>query len=127
MRLSAPALLLLLRPRLPESRGDGPVPHGRTRSRADLPRIDTDMYGPREKDSRDARSQSSAPTYETDYRYKVPRSPDRPSRPARDEFLSPEVTKSGRNREEVSYYSSSRGPRSSRYSERPVELVESEA
>lgn len=95
-----------------------PSTHGRARSRADLPRIDTDMYGPREKDSRYSRSRSSAPMYEADYRYNVPRSPDRPSRFGQDDFLGPEVIKSGRNREEF-YYDSGRGPHSSRYSERP--------
>lgn len=91
----------------------------RRRSPADLPRIDTDMYGPRGENSRYSRSQSSVPTYETDYRYKVPRSPDRPSRLARDDYLSPEVIKSGRITEEESYYSNARWPRTSRYSERP--------
>ncbi|MBE3041109.1 hypothetical protein IMZ48_00675, partial [Candidatus Bathyarchaeota archaeon] len=91
----------------------------RKKSPAGLPRIDTDMYGPRGADSKHGRSQSSAPAYDPDYRYNPPRSPERPSRHAQDVFLSPEVIKAGRNREESSHYGSSRGPRMSRQGERP--------
>lgn len=66
------------------------------------------MYGPRGEGSRHSRSRSSAPSYDPDRRYQnAPPSPDRP-RPAREEFLSPEVIKAGRNREQSYYYGNGR-------------------
>ena len=79
----------------------------RRKSPVDLPRIDTDMYGPRGEGSHHSRSRSSAPSYDSDRRYQAPPSPDRP-RP-REEFLSPEVIKAGtRNREQAYYYGNGR-------------------
>lgn len=80
----------------------------RGKSPVDLPRIDTGMYGPRGEASYHSRSRSSAPSYDPDRRYQAPPSPERP-RPAREEFLSPEVIKAGaRNREQPYYHGNGR-------------------
>ncbi|SPN97248.1 uncharacterized protein DNG_00762 [Cephalotrichum gorgonifer] len=95
----------------------------RMKSPADLPRIETDMYGPRGEGSKQNRSRSSAPSYNTDRQYaNTTRSPERPTRSSRDDLLSPQVTKSRpRNREQTYYYdnSNNQGQRTARQNDRP--------